>query len=334
MKQPINYGRIVRDPKFLMFILLVLVNLFFALSSPSFFSLENYFNMLKQSAMIIIVASAATILMMTGNFDLSVGSNLALTGVIYILLLTTGMALLPAALIAILCGSVVGLVNGFLVAKIEFPPFIATLGMMYVARGLALILANGSPVRGEKVPVAVTTLARGDFLGVPIPVYFMVFFVLVFIVVEKRSLFAKYAMTIGGNKNAAFYSGIGVGRIIFVNYAIVGVLAAFSGVLTASRLAAGDPRISVGFEFDVILAILLGGTSLQGGKGSVVGTLIGALIVAVLGNGLDMMNILTFWQSILKGVIFVFAIVINEKVLKNIGKNKLAAVSSAPSMPL
>jgi len=328
MKQSSGFVRIVRDPKFLMLIILVLLNVFFAVTSESYFSVENIFNMLKQSAMVIIVASAATILMMTGNFDLSTGSTLALTGVIYTLLLVSGMALWPAALIAILCGSLVGVINGALVSKIEFPPFIATLGMMYIARGLALILAKGTPVRGDKVPLGITTLARGDFMGVPIPVYFLVFFVIVFTVIERKSLFGKYSMTIGGNRNAAFYSGIAVGNIIFWNYVIVGVLASFSGILTASRLAAGDPRIGVGFEFDVILAILLGGTSLQGGKGSVIGTLIGALIVAVLGNGLDMLNILTFWQSILKGVIFVFAIVINQKVLKNIGRSTLKPVKN------
>ena len=233
------------------------------------------------------------------------------------------MDLLPAALLSILCGSSVGIVNGLLVARIEFPPFIATLGTMYVARGLALILAGGSPVRGERIPESVTILARGDWLGVPIPIYFLILFVALFRVVERKSLFGKYSMTIGGNRNAAFYSGISVGKIVFWNYQFVGVLASFSGILMASRLAAGDPRIGVGFEFDVILAILLGGTSLKGGKGSVIGTLIGALIVAVLGNGLDMMNILTFWQSILKGVIFVLAIVMNEKLLKNFGKSKL-----------
>jgi len=312
--------RAVRDPKTLMLTLLVLLNLFFALNSEAFFSLENYFNMLKQSAMIIIVASAATILMMTGNFDLSTGSNLALTGVVYSLLLSSGMDLLPAALLAILCGSSVGIVNGLLVARIEFPPFIATLGTMYIARGLALILAGGSPVRGEKIPENVTILARGDWMGIPIPVYFLVLFVVLFRIVEGRSIFGKYSMTIGGNRNAAFYSGIPVGRIVFWNYQFVGILASFAGILMASRLAAGDPRIGVGFEFDVILAILLGGTSLKGGKGSVLGTLIGALIVAVLGNGLDMMNILTFWQGILKGIIFVLAIVVNEKILKNVGK--------------
>ena len=328
MKQSGGFARIVRDPKFLMLVILVVLNVFFALTSENYLSVENIFNMLKQSAMVIIVASAATILMMTGNFDLSTGSTLALTGVIYTLLLVSGMALWPAALIAILCGSLVGVINGALVSKIEFPPFIATLGMMYIARGLALILAKGTPVRGDKVPPGITTLARGDFLGVPIPVYFLVFFVLVFLVVERKSLFGKYSMTIGSNRNAAFYSGIAVGTIVFWNYVIVGVLASFSGILTASRLAAGDPRIGVGFEFDAILAILLGGTSLQGGKGSVIGTLIGALIVAVLGNGLDMLNILSFWQSILKGVIFVFAIVVNQKVLKNIGRNTLKPVKN------
>ncbi|MEI6385434.1 MAG: ABC transporter permease [Spirochaetota bacterium] len=328
MKQPRDFSKVIRDPKFLMFIILVLLNVFFATNSESYLSVENIFNMLKQSSMIIIVASAATVLMMTGNFDLSTGSNLALTGVIYTVLLSGGMALLPAAIIAILCGSVIGLVNGGLVSKMDFPPFIATLGTMYVARGLALILANGSPVRGEKVPPGISTLARGEFLGVPIPIYFVVFFVVLFMIVEKKSLFGKYSMTIGGNKNAAFFAGLNVGGIVFWNYAIVGILAAFAGILTASRLAAGDPRISVGFEFDVILAILLGGTSLSGGKGSVIGTLIGALIVAVLGNGLDMMNILTFWQSILKGLIFVFAIIINEKLLKNVGAGKPASSRS------
>ena len=326
MTQTKDYLKIIRDPKFLMFIIFIVLNVFFALNSESYFSSENIFNMLKQSAMIIIVASAATILMMTGNFDLSTGSNLALTGVIYAILLSAGVGLWPAALLAILCGTLVGAINGTLVAKLEFPPFIATLGMMYVARGLALIFANGSPVRGELVPLEIATLARGEVLGIPIPVFFIVFFVLLFVLVEKKSVFGKYAMAIGGNKNAAFFSGINAGGIIFWNYVIVGALAAFAGILTSSRLAAGDPRIGTGFEFDVILAILLGGTSLTGGKGSVIGTVIGALIVAVLGNGLDMLNILTFWQSILKGVIFVFAIVLNEKVLKNIGKSRLAPV--------
>ena len=174
MMQNDRLVRMVRDPKFLMLVLLVVLNVVFSLASPSYMSLENMLNMLKQTAMGIMVASASTILMMTGNFDLSAGSNLALTGVVYTLLLTGGMPLLPAALIALACGIAVGVVNGTLVAKVDFPPFIATLGMMYIARGLALILAGGTPVRGEKVPLAITSLARGYWLGIPIPVYFLV----------------------------------------------------------------------------------------------------------------------------------------------------------------
>jgi ribose/xylose/arabinose/galactoside ABC-type transport system permease subunit len=192
---------------------------------------------------------------------------------------------------------------------------------------VALIIAKGTTVR-EHIPIEITTLARGNLFGVPIPVYLTVVFIVFFLFVEKKTTLGKYSLAIGGNKNAAFFSGIDAGAIVFLLYVVVGGLAAFSGILTTSRLNAGDPRGGFGFEFDVILAILLGGTSLLGGKGSVAGTLLGALVVSVLKNGLDMLNILTFWQSILKGVIFVMAIVLNEKILKRIGKKKPASVKA------
>jgi ribose/xylose/arabinose/galactoside ABC-type transport system permease subunit len=190
---------------------------------------------------------------------------------------------------------------------------------MYISRGIALILANGTTVR-ENMPPGISYLASNKFFGIPIFVYFVIIALAVFIFLEKKTLLGKYAMAIGGNQNAAFFSGINAAGVILLLYIIVGTLSGFSGIMTASRLSAGDPRGALGFEFDVILAILLGGTSLSGGKGSVVGTFIGALVVTVLGNGLDMLNILTFWQSILKGIIFVAAIVLHEKILKNIGK--------------
>jgi ribose/xylose/arabinose/galactoside ABC-type transport system permease subunit len=327
MKQSRDNLNFIRDPKFIMLVFFIVLNVFFSLTSAAFFQLDNYFNMLKQAAMILITASAATILMMTGNFDLSTGSNLAFASVIYAVLAQMGMPLLQAAAITVMCGLIIGIVNGLLVSKMNFPPFIATLGMMYISRGVALIIAKGTTVR-EHIPINITTLARGNFFGIPIPVYLIVVFAAFFFFIEKKTLLGKYAMAIGGNKNAAFFSGINAGAIIFWIYGVVGVLSAFSGVLTTSRLNAGDPRGGFGFEFDVILAILLGGTSLLGGKGSVIGTLLGALVVAVLKNGLDMLNILTFWQSILKGVIFVLAIVLNEKILKKIGKPKLAAAKA------
>lgn len=302
------------DQRYLLLVILVVINVLFGLTSRNFFELSNYYNMLKQMAMIAITGSAATILMMTGNFDLSTGSTVACTAVLYTLMATHGVPMGAAAVVAVLAGILIGVVNGTLVARAGIPTFIATLGMMYIVRGLGLVACNGRSIR-ENIPQGFSDLARGDILGVPVPVYLIVLFVLVFWVLERKSLLGKYAMAIGGNRNAAFFSGINAGSIVFWIFVMVGALAAFSGVMMASRFGAGDPRSGDGFEFDVIVAILLGGTSLSGGKGSVVGMLLGAMVVAVLGNGLDMMNVLTFWQSILKGAILVAAVILNEKII-------------------
>jgi ribose/xylose/arabinose/galactoside ABC-type transport system permease subunit len=302
------------DQRVVLLAFFLLINAFFALQSENFFAVSNYFNVLKACAMIVITGTGATLLMMTSNFDLSTGSNVAFTGVFYTLLASKGVALLPAAALAVGGGVAFGVINGSLVAGFNLPPFIASLGMMYVGRGLALILCNGRSIR-DNLPTSIYALAQGQVLEVPIPALFIAFFVAIFVVVERKTLLGKYSLAIGGNRNAAYFSGIPTARIVFLLYVIVGGLAGFSGVLTASRFGAGDPRSGTQFEFDVILAIILGGTSLKGGKGSVLGTLLGALVVAVLDNGLNMLNVLTFWQSILKGAILVLAILGNEKLL-------------------
>ncbi|MGD0727508.1 MAG: ABC transporter permease [Spirochaetia bacterium] len=327
MRQKAHGLGFLRDQRFLLLIILVVINVLFGLTSRNFFELSNYYNMLKQMAMIAITGSAATLLMMTGNFDLSTGSTVACTAVLYTLMATQGIPMAAAAALAVLAGVLVGVVNGTFVARVGIPPFIATLGMMYIVRGLGLVACNGRSIR-ENIPPGFSSLARGDFLGIPIPVYLIALFVLVFWLLERRSLLGKYAMAIGGNKNAAFFSGINAGAVIFWIFVMVGALAAFSGVMMASRFGAGDPRSGNGFEFDVIVAILLGGTSLSGGKGSVIGMLLGAMVVAMLGNGLDMLNVLTFWQSILKGAILVAAVILNEKILATARKRSAQAVTA------
>ncbi len=315
-----EFSRIYRSPIFIIVLFFILINLFFIITAfDSFFQLDNYFYVLKQTAMIIIVASAATILMMTGNFDLSTGSVVAFAGCVYALLIKNGMGLFPAALSAVVVGIGIGIINGTMVTRFNFPPFIATLCMMYISRGIALILANGATIR-DNMPPEIGYLASRDFLGLPIFVLFIIIALVVFVFIQKKTLLGKYALAIGGNKNAAFLSGINTAAIVFAIYVIIGGLAGFAGVMSASRLSAGDPRGMIGFEFDVILAIILGGTSLSGGRGSVIGTFFGALVVACLGNGLDMLNVLSFWQSILKGIIFVLAIVLNERILKNVSR--------------
>lgn len=308
-----------KNQKMILLGILLGLNVIFSSLTPNFFQLENYYNMFKQSAMIIITASGATLLMMTGNFDLSTGSNLAFTSVFYTLLATNGTPLLLAALAAIGCGVGFGVVNGTLIVRYHLPPFIATLGMMYVGRGLALITCDGKSIR-TNIPADFDYLARGTVLGIPLAVLFILGFAAMFWFLQTQSLLGKYALAIGGNRNAAFFSGINAGAVIFWLYVIVGALAAFSGVMTASRIGAGDPRTGELFFFDVIVAILLGGTSLKGGKGTVLGALLGALIVTVLGNGLDMLSVLPFWQQVLKGVILVLAVVMNEKLFSRTSK--------------
>ncbi len=328
MNRRTGFSKLYRNPISIIVTFFIFINIFFiATAYDSFFQLDNYFNMLKQTAMIIIVASAATILMMTGNFDLSTGSVAAFTGCVYALLIKNGMELMPAGICAVVVGIAIGMMNGAMVTKLNFPPFIATLCMMYIARGIALILANGATIR-DNMPPEIGNLASRDVLGLPIFVIFIIIALIIFVFIQKRTLLGKYALAIGGNKNAAFFSGINTGAIVLSIYIITRGLAGFAGVMSASRLSAGDPRGMFGFEFDVILAIILGGTSLSGGKGSVIGTFFGALVVASLGNGLDMLNVLTFWQSILKGLIFVLAIVLNDKVLKSIGKRTLVTAKA------
>lgn len=295
--------------------------------SEHFFQLGNYFNMLKQSSALLITASAATILMMTANFDLSAGSNLAFSGVLYAQLASSGLPLTIAAAITLAGGTCFGIINGILVTKYDISPFIATLGMLFIGKGLALVACNGQSVRAN-LPDHFSSMMSGSFSGIPIPILMALAGVVIFWILANKSLLGKYAMAIGSNKNAAFLSGINVNAICFWLFVVVAALASLSGIMTASRIGAGDPRIFEFFFMDVIVAIMLGGTSLTGGKGTIPGTLIAALIVIVIGNGLSMLNVLIFWQSIIKGVILIVAVIFNEKILIRDFGTKMPAVKN------
>jgi ribose/xylose/arabinose/galactoside ABC-type transport system permease subunit len=313
MKSDTGRLSILINQNLVLLLILIALNVYFAFMSDHFFQLSNYFNMLKQSSALIITASAATILMMTANFDLSAGSNLAFSGVLYAQLASMGLPLTIAAPITLAAGSCFGLINGVLVTRYDISPFIATLGMMFIGKGLALVACNGQSVRAD-LPDHFSALMTGSFMGVPIPIMMGAAGVILFWILANRSLLGKYAMAIGSNKNAAFLSGINTNAIVLSLFVIVAALASLSGIMTASRIGAGDPRIFEFFFMDVIVAIMLGGTSLTGGKGTVTGTLIAALIVIVIGNGLSMLNVLIFWQTVIKGVILIVAVTINEKL--------------------
>jgi ribose/xylose/arabinose/galactoside ABC-type transport system permease subunit len=200
--------------------------------------------------------------------------------------------------------------------------------MLFIGKGLALVVCQGQSVRSN-LPDHFMAMMRTSFFGIPVPIIMAFVGVAIFWILANKSLLGKYAMVIGSNKNAAFLSGINVNAICLWLFIIVAALASLAGIMTASRIGAGDPRINEFFFMDVIVAIMLGGTSLTGGKGTVTGTLIAALIVIVIGNGLSMLNVLIFWQTVIKGMILIVAVIFNEKIFIADRGGKISGLQNA-----
>jgi ribose transport system permease protein len=289
--------------------------------TPKFLSYVNMVNVLMQVAMIMLTGSAAVILMIAGNFDLSVGMVLALSGVMHAFMSKNGVPTGVSMMLATLIGSGFGLINGALVTGLRITPVIATLGTMYVAQGLAFIVAwiDGG--------ANVTTGLPRDFQGFgrsmagPVPVFLVivVVLILVFAFIFSKTNLRKYAFAIGGNPVAARLSGIKVGGVILALYVLVGTLTGFAGMTLASRMGSGSPKVGTGFEFDVIVAIVLGGTSIYGGEGSFLGMIIGALIIGFVGNTLNLLNVQFFYQIVLKGLILVGAVLLTRSIKSSRG---------------
>jgi ribose/xylose/arabinose/galactoside ABC-type transport system permease subunit len=294
--------------------ILVIIGIILSFLSDAFLTMTNLNNVTRQVSFVIITGCAVTLLMISGNFDLSVGSILGLTGMLSAWFVTLGIPLYFSIILATLAGSLIGLFNGFLVVKLKIPSIIATLGTMYAARGFALVITGGNSIHLGLGP-NFTILGRGYLGLVPITLIITVFILFLFYFMETKTLLGKYSFAIGGNKRTALLSGINVNVIIITLYVLVGTLAGFSGTLMASRLGVGQPMVGQGFEFDVIVATILGGTSIQGGEGSVFGMLIGAFIVGFIANGLNLLGIHSFYQSILKGAVLVGAVLL-DRILK------------------
>lgn len=296
-------------------ILGILIIIFVTLSimSDEFLSLTNMNNVARQVALVVITGCGVTLLMIGGNIDLSVGSTLAFSCVLCAKLAAGGMPIVWASVLAIFAGCLVGGVNALTVVKLKLTPVIATLGTMYVVRGLAFILCDGKTISAG-LPSSFTALGTG-YIG-PIPTQLIItgLLVVLFTFIERKTVFGKYEFAIGGNKTAAKLSGINVNGIQSVSYIVVGALAGLSGVILGSRLGVGQANVGMGFEFDVIVAVVLGGTSLAGGEGSVIGMAIGALIIGFLGNGLNLLGVQTFYQSVFKGIVLVGAVILDNSL--------------------
>jgi ribose/xylose/arabinose/galactoside ABC-type transport system permease subunit len=306
---------LTQNQVFVLFAILTVICTVFTIMTPFFLSAYNIGNLLRAVSMIVIVACGGTLLMMTANFDLSTGGNLIFTNIIFAMASLAGVPLVFALGIAILCGSMVGAINGILVTRFSVTPFIATLGTWFIFKGIAKAITDNNEIKAG-LPKSFDFLGQGQIGPIPMPVIFLTVVVFIFLFLERKTLLGKYSMAIGGNPAAAYLSGINCDKIVFLLFTITGGLAGLAGAIAASRIGSGNPRIGNGFEFDVIIAIILGGTRLTGGRGTILGTLIGALIVAAIGSGLNMLGMLSFWQKVLKGAILVLAILLNEKLKK------------------
>ena len=288
--------------------LLVLCLVLWALT-PHFLTISNLLNVAQQTTIVAIIAVGMTFVIITAGIDLSVGSMLAFSGVVMATLLVRGIPLPVAILVAIVTGLIGGGVNGLLITIGRLPPFIATLGMMSIARGAALVFTEGRPVSGFSE--GFRSIAVGELVGIPAPIIIMLVIYALAHFVLTRTKLGRYTYAMGGNEEAAILSGVNVRLYKTLVYALCGALSGVAAIILTARLNSAQPIAGMMYELDAIAATVIGGTSLTGGEGTVIGTLIGALIIGVLRNGLNLLDISSFVQQIVIGAVIVIAVLLD-----------------------
>jgi ribose transport system permease protein len=283
-----------------------------AFSGPDFLTVGNLLNVMRQVSINAVIAFGMTLVILLGGIDLSVGSILAVSSVVIADLLQAHCNPGLATLTGILAGALLGTVNGLIVTKGRVAPFIATLGTMTMLRGLALVLSNGSPISGFSSNFF-SLVGDGYVAGlVPIPVVWMLAVFAIFWFVMRQTVFGRHIYATGGNAEAAALSGVKTDQVQIWVYTICGATAAMSGVILTSRLNSAQPTAGAGYELDAIAAVVLGGTSLSGGRGWIFGTLVGALLIGVLNNGLNLMGVSSFYQQVIKGGVILLAVLLDR----------------------
>lgn len=310
-----------RLARFQSLIALLLMVIAMTLLSDRFLTPENGWNILRQISVNLCLSIGMTLIILSGGIDLSVGAILALSGAVAAGLLKNGLPIpvlevllqftvTGAIVSAIAVGLALGWFNGFVITRFKLPPFVATLGMFSIARGLTMLWTGGFPITGLGPDFGY--LGTGVLLGVPMPVWITAGLVAIFVVVTKKTRFGRYLYAVGGNERAALLTGLRVHRIKIWVYTLGGALAGVAGLLVTARLDSAQPNAGLGYELDSIAAVVIGGTSLSGGRGSVLGTVLGCLIIGVLNNGLFLLNVSPFWQQIIKGFVILAAVAIDK----------------------
>lgn len=293
-------------------VVLIVLCLTIAILSPYFFSVSNFLNIFLATATIGVLAIAATVILSSNGLDLSLGSVMGFSGIAgAYLVVILGLPWPFAILGALGAGAMAGAINGFLITKTRMPAFIVTLGMLGIARGFALIFApNGGAIYG--LPAPVVFLGQGRPLGIPTPVIILVITAFVIHYMLSYSPFGRHTLAMGDSEAAARATGIPVEKLRWKLYTLSGFLAGLAGLIYMARVNAGDPTAGINYELTAITAAIIGGTSLFGGKGSILGTMVGALIMGVLQNGLNLLGVPSFWQQVAIGVVLILAVYIDQ----------------------
>lgn len=296
--------------RYAMFIILLMVIFYFSYRSARFSTVENLITILVAAAPFALIALGQTLVILTGGIDLSVGSVIAVSAM-------AGAATAKAnpgqvwmtVLVAMGVGLIVGCLNGVMVSRLNVPPFIATLGTLTAGSGAAYVIGGGAPING--LPAEFGSIANTKILGLQIPVLLMIIGIIALAIIMKRTTYGMRVYAVGGNRNAAEIAGINAKNVLFSVYAFSGLLAGLSGVMLASRVISGPPNLGQGYELDAIAAVVIGGASLMGGRGTIWGTALGLLMIQTLNNGLDILVVPAYWQDVIKGVLIVSAVAID-----------------------
>ncbi|MCY9665804.1 ribose ABC transporter permease [Paenibacillus alginolyticus] len=299
-----------------MFIILIVMILGLSMASEVFLTKENLLNIIKQVSVNVILAAGVTFVIISRGIDLSVGAILAVGGVVAASIVKQDIgSTLTAVSLAVAAGGILGYINGFTISRLGVAPFIITLAMMTIARGLAYVYVDGRPI--VALPKSFLFLGQGNFLSVPISIWIMMIIILLSHLILRYTIFGRYVYYIGGNEEAARVSGINVKRIKTIVYVISGLFAGLGGAILASRINSGQPQAGMSYELDAIAAVVIGGTSLNGGVGTIPGTIIGALIIGVINNGLNLLNVSPFYQMIAKGLVIAGAVILDMRSNKS-----------------
>lgn len=291
--------------------LVILIVFFSIAAAPNFLAPQNLINIMMQTTVTGILALGMTFVLITGGIDLSIGSLIAFSGVITAVTITNGMSPVMGSIIGLISGVILGIISGLLISKGKLPPFIATLGMMMFARGVTLLITEGTPLYFQNAP-NFKYLSQGKLGPVPYPVIYFILLAIVSHFILKKTVIGRYIFATGSNEEAARLSGIPVDKIKTFVYIYSGLFAAIAGIILAARLNSAQPTVGEGYELDAVAAAVIGGTSLVGGEGTIAGTIIGAFIMSILKNGLNLMSISQFWQKVLMGIVIIGAVYVDS----------------------